>query len=41
MRHCIDECHEAKFMGRELRVKKAVEAKRLEKKKRGKEERAI
>ena len=40
MRQCIEDCHEAKFMGRPLRVKKAVEPKRLDKKKRGKEERA-
>lgn len=38
MRHCIDELNDKKFMGRPLRMKKAVEPKRLEKKKRRTEE---
>ena len=37
MRSCIEKCNDSKFMGRNLRVKKAVEPKRLDKKKRGKE----
>ena len=39
MRKCIDECCGARFQGRELRIKKAVEPYRLEKKKRRTEER--
>jgi len=40
MRKCIDDCAEKRFQGRPLRVKKAVEPKRLEKKKRRTAERA-
>jgi RNA recognition motif-containing protein len=36
MRHCIDELNESRFQGRPLRIKKAVEPKRLEKKQRRK-----
>ena len=39
MRRCIEKCNESRFMGRPLRIKKAVEPKRLEKKKRRTEER--
>lgn len=40
MRKAITEKHETRFNGRPIRVKKAVEAKRLEKKKQRKEDRA-
>lgn len=40
MRKAVNEKHESRFNGRPIRVKKAVEAKRLEKKKLRKEERA-
>jgi RNA recognition motif-containing protein len=38
MRQCIDELNNERFMGRPLRMKKAVEPRRLEKKKRRTEE---
>lgn len=40
MRKAIEVKNESKFNGRQIRVKKAVEARRLEKKKVRKEERA-
>jgi len=40
MRFCIEELNNSRFQGRPLRIKKAVEPKRLEKKKRRTQERA-
>jgi RNA recognition motif-containing protein len=40
MRDCIESLHEKKFQGRKLRIKKAVAAKRLEKKQNKKAEKA-
>lgn len=39
MRECIEKLNDSRFQGRPLRIKKAVEPKRLEKKQRRKEER--
>jgi RNA recognition motif-containing protein len=41
MRVAIENKNGVRFMGRELRIKKAVAPKRLEKKAKGKEERAL